>query len=123
MTDRCEPPEHLRGVDGPHWVETGPPHAAEMEMALWDSLTQKWLAFGDAVYMAPEAFAEDNGGARYLAPVAPNDLVRELVEALEGVVSGLAVDGVDLRVTNVVALHNAVSAAPELLHRAKEAGV
>ena len=33
MSDRCEPPEHLRGVDGWHWVQ----------IADWPATVNRWV--------------------------------------------------------------------------------
>lgn len=82
MSDRCEPPEELRGVDGWHWLvwepagENGPPY--DPVTIWWDKEAQGWC---------PD-IAEDNrtrklAEYRYLAPVTPPATVAALVEALE----------------------------------------
>lgn len=72
-TQRCEPPEHLRGVDGWHWVET---QAGQIRFC-----RRWWKARGEWCW----ANMDDRTlrGFRYLAPAAPPDVVRALVEALE----------------------------------------
>lgn len=72
---RCEPPEHLRGVDGWHWVELF--GHTEPVLELWSSANQMWLG----IPCDPD-YAHD-AGYRYLFPVAPPAVVRGLVEALE----------------------------------------
>ena len=77
---RCEPPEHLRGVDGWHWVELF--GHTEPVLELWSSANQMWLG----IPCDPD-YAHD-AGYRYLSPVAPPAVVRGLVEALEGLLVG-----------------------------------
>jgi hypothetical protein len=83
MTDaqRCEPPEHLRGVDGWHWLAS---EDGDYLIARWcdnsRSLAMGWRLEGTVALSAQSA---TNQRFRYLAPVAPPDLVRALVEALE----------------------------------------
>jgi hypothetical protein len=116
---RCEPPEHLRGKRGPHILTLEGPDGGEL---YWLWIGHVWLSPCDIKPVSPqEAYAR---GLRYLAPVAPPDLVRALVEALEGVKlqehSILGMHGGDL----VVRLPaEAFSNAAAALHRAKEAGV
>jgi hypothetical protein len=85
MTDekRCEPPEHLRGSDGEHFVcgPNGLPF-----VALWHAAPH--AGFEPLWHNAPRtstgtpAWAANEWGWRYLSPVTPPDVVRELVEAL-----------------------------------------
>lgn len=45
MTDRCEPPAELRGVDGWHWVQCaiGPnPESYDPELMWWDAAYWLW---------------------------------------------------------------------------------
>lgn len=84
-TQRCEPPEHLRGVDGWHWVQwpEGPPqllrwrYVPKMEAHGWTLNTHSTTADGAT-----------SAGWRYLAPVTPPSTVAALVEALEGLMMG-----------------------------------
>jgi hypothetical protein len=81
MTDRdqpaqrCEPPEHLRGVDGWHWVCK---RQGENEPVWW--LHNGLWSFSGWAMKADEAA---KNGYRYLAPVTPAADVAALVEALE----------------------------------------
>lgn len=72
MTDRCEPPEHLRGVDGWHWLERlsdGVKSVAE-----WGK--DDWWSFPHFDGLSPEYVARL--GWRYLAPVTPPSTVAAL---------------------------------------------
>ena len=106
MSDRCEPPEHLRGVDGWHWVEIcGREHC----FYWWERTSGDWGWWN--------VFNDDD--CRYLAPVAPPAVVRELVEALEGIAAPLDLRDVP-HINGILWRQEAVRAA---LRRAKEAGV
>jgi hypothetical protein len=110
MTDRCQPAEHLRGVDGWHWVET--PDGQFRFCHRWWKARGTW---GWATLDERSARA-----SRYLAPVAPPDLVRELVEALQH--ADLQLEYIDQRSPSGTT--PAVRAQiGHVLHRAKEAGV
>lgn len=88
MTARCEPPEHLRGVDGWHWVQhesVDTPTMATWEMPEWWPETGGAWRIGSHLYMPAPAHKK---GWRYLSPVAPPAVVRGLVEALEGLLVG-----------------------------------
>lgn len=80
MSDRCEPPEHLRGVDGWHWLElhgmTQPAPYRWQNEGIWCGLERD----GGAVRPLWAAKL----GYRYHAPAASPEIVRGLVEALEG---------------------------------------
>lgn len=106
MTDpqRCEPPEHLRGVDGWHWVET---QAGQIRFC-----RRWWKARGEWFW----ANMDDRTlrGFRYLAPAAPPDVVRALVEAL----APFANAGSIFALTD-----NDLGTARAALARAKEAGL
>lgn len=73
MSDRCEPPEELRGVDGWHWL-------TEHNPVLWIADRQEW-EWGEDDWVTPDAAYRY--GYRYLAPVTTPAIVRALVEALE----------------------------------------
>jgi hypothetical protein len=110
---RCEPPEHLRGVDGWHWVfydETGPKGAFPVYWSCAGWMRQWFPREPD------EAYAR---GYRYYSPVAPPDLVRALVEAVEAVV------GLEVLVPRsyMPGMADRMEALRAALHRAKEAGV
>ena len=119
VVPKCEPPKHLRRVDGWHWVERDAPAAARVA-ALW-SARFEWWGFRNATAYADVA-ARD--GWRYIAPAAPPDMVRALVEALETALSGWRyvrkfhgdqIEG--------VGWDRVEDAARDALARAKEAGV
>ena len=90
MTDRCEPPEELRGVDGWHWVQhesVETPTIATWEMSEWWPETGGAWRIGSHLYMPQPAHKQ---GWRYLAPVTPpaevealRATVAQLREALE----------------------------------------
>lgn len=96
-TQRCEPPEHLRGVDGWHWVQwpEGPPqllrwrYVPKMEAHGWTLNTHSTTADGAT-----------SAGWRYLAPVTPPCTVAALVEALERIAGGDHPEGTSLSVNN-----------------------
>ena len=135
MTDekRCEPPEHLRGSDGEHFVcgPNGLPF-----VALWHAAPH--AGFEPLWHNAPRtstgtpAWAANEWGWRYLSPVTPPDVVRELVEALTECADDLEAE--------ITAKYNGVRHYPSMaadewrdmrpvvavraaLARAKEAGV
>ena len=122
MSDRCEPAEHLRGVDGWHWVEYQSPRSilTRKSCQQWDH-NRHW-----------SQRAMDEPGWRYLAPVAPAALVRELVEALEECADDLEAE-ISARYSGVRHYEcmvqderrdmAPVEKARAVLHRAKEAGV
>jgi hypothetical protein len=130
MSDRCEPPEHLRGVDGWHYVAM-----YGFERPLWWSATEPdhtpaWINPGGVGRVELDKAAR--WGWRYLAPVAPPDLVRELVEALEELVDvQVFATGWDNGVTDSTGTVNegdyfhsqSMDRARAALRRAKEAGV
>jgi hypothetical protein len=125
MTDaqRCEPPESLRGVDGWHWVEgpysTGPLNWRHFNGGFWE-------LSGDQPDWTPER-AHDVG-CRYHSPAASPDLVRALVEALEGLMQAPPYT-VTYPAAALVGTYStgereaALATARAALHRAKEAGV
>jgi len=59
MSDRCEPPEELRGVDGWHWVQN----------ADWPATVNRWVwdAHEGIGFWHPHISEH----TRYLAPVVP----------------------------------------------------
>ena len=94
MTDRCEPPEELRGVDGWHWVQHGsvaPPTMASWEMPEWWPETGGAWRIGSHLYMPKPAHQK---GWRYLAPVTPPAEVEALRAELERERMRLAACGV-----------------------------
>jgi hypothetical protein len=113
---RCEPPEHLRGVDGWHWVEYE---------SGFRTLKRWWLERTE--WRWAQTSPEDMSYFRYLSPAAPPDLVRALVEALEGMQAAVK----DLPPSSVLRLSNDLVArflradgkATAALAHAKEAGV
>jgi hypothetical protein len=116
---RCEPPDPMK--EGWYWVEgpysTGPLNWRHFNGGFWE-------LSGDQPDWTPER-AHDVG-CRYLAPVAPPDLVRALVEALE-----LYAEPAHWSVDGTFAPNSPESAyrpdcgdtARSILHRAKEAGL
>lgn len=84
MSDRCEPPEHLRGVDGWHWVQppVGNPHLARWHAAERLDVEPLWTSTHH-VYSGTPRYAVREWGWRYVAPVTPPATVAALVEALE----------------------------------------
>lgn len=131
MTDekRCEPPEHLRGVDGWHWVRWHGYRTGNEFIAYWDPNHE-----GGAWDAATPWLNRDENGRKYiyLAPVAPPDVVREMVEALEDLVDvQVFATGWDNGVTDSTGMVNegdyfhsqSMDRARAALHRAKEAGV
>jgi hypothetical protein len=101
MTDRdqhpqrCEPPEHLRGVDGEHHVyyhPAGTTVRGNPVVIRWGARAQGWWA--DHLDLRGHSATEAASmGYRYLAPVTPAADVAALVEALEGMVSEAAHQG------------------------------
>lgn len=86
MTDkkRCEPPEEMRGSDGEHFV-CGP--NGLLFVALWHAaphagIEPLWHNAARTSTGTP-AWAANEWGWRYVAPVAPPATVASLVEALE----------------------------------------
>jgi len=78
MTDRCEPPEHLRGVDGWHWVRCG--YDGRSFIARWSAaphsgLEPLWARYGES---ATPVWAAAHWDWRYLAPVATPEEVEAL---------------------------------------------
>jgi hypothetical protein len=133
MTDttRCEPPEHLRGVDGWHWIRTRSGEALPrfFRASTDNGIEPLWLH--QSVTATP-AWAFRHWDWCYIAPVAPPDVVRELVEAL--------VECADDLEAEVAARYNGIRHYPTMaadekrdmepvakaratLARAKEAGV
>lgn len=86
MTDkkRCEPPEHLRGSDGEHFVcgPNGLPFVALWRAAPHAGIEPLWQNAARTSTGTP-AWAANEWGWRYLAPVTPSATVAALVEALE----------------------------------------
>jgi hypothetical protein len=133
MTDRCEPPERLREVDGWHWVETPlrEPHLARWHAAERGDVEPLWTSTHHICAGTPRYVVRE-WGWRYLAPAAPPDLVRALVEALTECADDLEAE--------IAARYNGVRHYPTMaadekrdmepvvkaraaLRRAKEAGV
>jgi hypothetical protein len=125
---RCEPPEHLRGEDGWHWLS--PLESGRFAEAMkWYADTQQWVAIGcnaDADLVQARRFWT------YLSPVAPPDLVRALVEALVECSDDLEayVNADNEHASRYPAMEERrqrdlapVLAARAALHRAKEAGL
>lgn len=118
MSDRCEPPERLRGVDGWHWVQC--PEGTE-QACRWRGKSERWPPYWSGFDGPPNDAREAYElGWRYLAPVAPPALVRALVEALEQAEACMSIveprsDKAEyLRILGVIRA---------VLLRAKEAGV
>lgn len=67
MTGRCEPPEHLRGVDGWHWVQwpEGPPQVLQWRYIM--KIGEYGWALRD---YATTATGATKAGWRYIAPVS-----------------------------------------------------
>lgn len=88
MTDkkRCEPPEHLRGSDGEHFVcgPNGLPFVALWRAAPHAGIEPLWQNAARTSTGTP-AWAANEWGWRYLAPVTPSATVAALVEALEAI--------------------------------------
>lgn len=63
MSDRCEPPEELRGVHGRHWCKD---HMSRVLLCFW--VVAPSGARWEGVISPEQAFA---AGRRYLAPVTP----------------------------------------------------
>lgn len=77
MTDRCEPPEELRGVDGDHWLQRG---GDKPEILRWQH-EGLWLNVPPA-YAASRPEHAAYLGYRYLCPVltpAEADALRQEV--------------------------------------------
>jgi hypothetical protein len=119
---RCEPPEHLRGVDGWHWVQApvGDPHLARWHAAERADVEPLWTSTHH-VYSGTPRYAVREWGCRYHSPVAPPDLVRELVAALEKIAAPLDLRDVPHVKGNAITWRMEVARAA--LQRAKEAGV
>lgn len=84
MTEKCEPPPELRGVDGWHWVA----NSAGKEVPIrWNAGVSGW--WDDPVPIGPEYAHRD--GYRYLAPCPPPATVAALVEALEAAQEALTI--------------------------------
>ncbi len=69
MSDRCEPPEHLRDRDGPHWVQKRDTAPILIE---WE-MPKRWPETGGAWRIARHAVvpaAAYKHGYRYLCPIA-----------------------------------------------------
>lgn len=78
MTDaRCEPPEHLRSVDGWHWVAH---FSGRHLVAFWFSGAKPLWRNGDGYDRSPTE-AASQWGWRYVAPVPSPEAVARLVEA------------------------------------------
>ena len=65
MSDRCEPPPELRGVDGWHWVQLS--RSEEPTIARWKASCAWWNASGLGTVSAESA---GNFGYIYISPVA-----------------------------------------------------
>lgn len=76
MTERCEPPEELRGVDGWHWLM---PPSEEPEVGYWNAGSVRWLFSGVEDSYPSDAMPDDR--YRYIAPVASPGDVAALVRA------------------------------------------
>lgn len=93
MSDRCEPPEHLRGVDGWHWVQppVGNPHLARWHAAERLDVEPLWTSTHH-VYSGTPRYAVREWGWRYIAPVATPaevETLRARVERLEGALQNM----------------------------------
>ena len=90
MTDekRCEPPGHLRGSDGEHFVcgPNGLPFVALWNAAPHAGIEPLWQNAARTSTGTP-AWAANEWGWRYLAPVTPPATVAALVEALEWMIA------------------------------------
>ena len=69
MTDRCEPPEELRGVDGWHWVQL--PFVAVPTPIAWmrnpDNQEREWRMPSSPAFVSGESKTAQTW--RYLSPV------------------------------------------------------
>ena len=87
MTDekRCEPPEEMRGSDGEHFVcgPNGLPFVALWHAAPHAGIEPLWHNAARTSTGTP-AWAANEWGWRYVAPVTPPATVAALVDALEG---------------------------------------
>ncbi len=68
MVPRCEPPEHLRGVDGWHWVQRDEPDA-EPFVDYWYATRAGFVGFWDCAGEPPHC------GYRYLSPMPRRQIV------------------------------------------------
>jgi hypothetical protein len=114
MSDRCEPAEHLRGVEGFYWLYDI--HTSARCPYIWNPRICRWKRFGGSHTRTPAQMRSD--GWVYEAPVAPPDLVRALVEALEPFANATV-----LPTGAVVGMERGwFDTARAALRRAKEAG-
>lgn len=92
MTEKCEPPEGLRGVDGWHWVQApvGEPHLARWHAAERDDVEPLWTSTHH-VYSGTPRYAVREWAWRYHSPVTPPAVVAALVEALEAAQEALTI--------------------------------
>ena len=92
MTDRCEPPPELRGVDGWHWVMVGdgPEEIAQWFAGIGGTICGWWMG-GNSAPQSQEWIEDDHGEPmRYLYPVAtPAE-----VEALQYEIHDLRHEGI-----------------------------
>jgi len=81
---RCEPPEHLSGVDGWHWVARG---TDDTGIAYWEADGNLW--FRSDGQHGNAQWATDVWGWTYLSPVPSPEALARLVEAARGVAKAL----------------------------------
>lgn len=79
MTDRCEPPTGLRGVDGWHWIDIQDPEPVVIRWIYDCDDPDGGFWWHQRTDRSPSKMAEF--GYRYIAPVAPPDAVAALVRA------------------------------------------
>ena len=122
MSDRCEPPEHMRGVDGWHWVRWHEYPPGDEFIAYWDTDN------AGGAWDAETAWLNDAVSGRkyiYIAPVTRPNVVAALVEALEQITKGAAWVGndPDYGSGHDAAREWASDIARAALARVKEAGI
>ena len=85
---RCEPPEEMRGSDGEHFVcrPNGLPFVALWHAAPHAGIEPLWHNAARTSTGTP-AWAANEWGWRYVAPVSPPATVAALVDALEWMIT------------------------------------
>lgn len=87
MTERCEPPEPLRGQDGWHWLECTVQGVVQIEPDKWFARTQSWDAYGPperaAGYHRQRYHSECPSSETVAALRAENARLREALSSAE----------------------------------------